>query len=434
MATSNVSIRSNSVPPGGTTAINATPPTQTSPELQALIDELTPVVTKFRQNSSPQNTQLNQSTVNVGGQDIIRISSVGIGTMTYRHHHLVINLKNNATTAQTVNLSPTFPYDYISSTEIGINVGSKTYSASGPAGLYVIGRVHRGSLRAVNNGLDPAICTVSFGSNLTPTASSSFTLSGYDSVSVAASSSGTITADFITVEKMVYTLDSMIGGLPLQNNSVFATLTTTGVSTLIGSDVTTPLFVTGGPPSTLTGTGVDTIDSEYDYWGVPSDPALFAAMVTNSYQVLEQKGGSTNSTGQGAITYDIPQNELLIALHLTAIQGASGSKTFLTPAQIQQIKVQYNGGKVVPVEEYYFRQRAKQYLAYGYDAQQLPGYRMWDGDDTSDQINNTDSAGWLDAYTAASPQFVADLASSVTTPVNYSITRESIGQGQVQVI
>lgn len=430
----NVSIRSNSVPPGGTTTLTPSPPTQTSPELAALIDELTPTITKFRQNSSPQNVNLDDTVLGIGAEQSIRIASVGLGVFCVSHHSLSITLDNTSTSSQSVSLSPHFPYNNLANTSIAINVGSKTYSASGAAGLFAAARTRRTALKNVSNGLDAALVNVTFGSNLTPTGASSMTLSGYSSVSVAASSSGTITADFVTLEKLAYSLDTLIGALPLQNNSVFATLTRRSASSILGTDVSTPLYVSGGVPSTLSATATMTTKTEYDYWSVTSDPTLYAPMVTNSYQLLEQEGLSTQSTGNHAIAFPIPQNELLIAIHMIAKNGTAGAQSYLPKSAVNELSISYNGGKITPVTEYQVRQRAKQFLVYGYDVQDLPGYRMWDGDDTSDSINNTDSAGWIDAYTAASPYFYGDVVSGTSLPINYSITRESIGQGQVQVL
>lgn len=436
MATLPTAIRSNSVQPGGNTQLQPTPPTEVTPEIAALLDELTPAVTKFRQASSMQNVNLDTVTMAAGADASIRIASVGIGVYTVTEYTGTFSLVNTAAAAQVLDISPLFPWNVITNTSVGINVGTVTYSADGPAGLMVAARARRTVLRESPNayGLASAMVRVTAGANVTLTYGTSFSLSGVASLSVAATSTGVLTVTWYSLEKLAYSLDSMIGGLPLQNNSVYATLTRRTAPSLLGTDVNSPFYVTGGVPATITATVSLQIKTEYWYWGVPSDPALYAAMVTNSYQVLQQTGLSTSSTGPGAITYNLPQNELLIATHLFMNQGAQGAQSVVGLGQYEQIIVQYNGGKVVPIAENQGRQRFRQYLVYGDDRQQVAGYAMWDGDDTSDEITDTDSSGWVDTYTAASPQLLLTLAGSVTTPVTYSVTRESIGQAQVAVV
>ena len=96
--------------------------------------------------------------------------------------------------------------------------------------------------------------------------------------------------------------------------------------------------------------------------------------------------------------------------------------------------LQYNAGGIVPVVEMAGRQRAEQFLDYGDDRQLFGGYRFWDGEATTEDLTDADQAGWIDTYSAATPQFLADIASTVVVPVVYGVTRESVVAGAVQVV
>jgi hypothetical protein len=154
-------------------------------------------------------------------------------------------------------------------------------------------------------------------------------------------------------------------------------------------------------------------------------------MVTNSYQVQEQTNLTFAATGVEALSYNIPQNQYLVAAHIVARDNNGAA---LTPAAISFARVKYNAGGVIPVQIPMDRQRALQYSDYGADIFAVPGYFLWDGDETTEALVDTDQAGWVDAYAAATPQITGDILASVVTPVTYSITRESVVAGAVQVV
>jgi hypothetical protein len=99
-----------------------------------------------------------------------------------------------------------------------------------------------------------------------------------------------------------------------------------------------------------------------------------------------------------------------------------------------RLVLQYNAGSVVPVLQFNGRERAMQFADYNADVFQVPGYRLWDGDNTSESLTTTDDAGWVDAYSAATPQLVSDLDATVVVPITYNITREAIVAGAVQTL
>jgi hypothetical protein len=439
------SIRSNPMPAAGSAATQPVPANQTPVSVSELIDYLTPAISRFRAMSSPLKVPLDTITfASLGDQKQARIASVGLGERIVSVHTAVINLANSNAGAQTVNVSPHFPYNMLANTAVQINGGETTYSVSGRAGLGVWARDRAGFWEpAVNNGfgLSPALVQSTVGANLTPTnATNPFqTFSGINTISVAATSNGNLTVQWITVEKLAHSRDTMLGALPLQNNSTYATVTRNAVGTLSTTSATNaqiPFFNAGASiTATLTSYSVQQL---YHFWGIPSDPAVYQPLIENSYQVIEQKTLTASATGTAAITYNVPQNLYLAALHIWANDNNGANLTppgGLTPATLTdftRLAIQYNAGSVVPVVEFPERARAIQYSDYGADIGVVPGYRLFDGHATAELLNISDDAGWVDTYSAAEPQLVIDVRTGVVTPVTFNVTREAIVAGAVQ--
>jgi hypothetical protein len=99
-----------------------------------------------------------------------------------------------------------------------------------------------------------------------------------------------------------------------------------------------------------------------------------------------------------------------------------------------RLVLKYNAGAVIPANEDPNRYRAEQYRQYGADLGWVTGYILWDGEATAEHPINGDQAGWIDTYAAATPQFVADIGATIATPITYSVCRESVVAGAVQVI
>src|SRR5437588_13108355 len=106
------------MPAGGPTATQPVPPSLTPGEIAALVEQMTPVVARFRQASSPMKVSLDSQSLNLGGQQGIRIASVGLGIRTITHWSVVLNLVNGAGGAQVVNLSNVFPYNLIANSRV----------------------------------------------------------------------------------------------------------------------------------------------------------------------------------------------------------------------------------------------------------------------------------------------------------------------------
>jgi hypothetical protein len=440
----------------------------TPADISALVDQLIPAVQKFRASSTIEPATLNTAAwANQGDQVITQIASVGLGIRVNSHHHFAITLKNAGTAAETVTLSPYFPFNLISNTSVSINGGATVYSASGVGGLLVSGRRKRGFFRLSADGgvgpqLSPAKCLVNVGANGTITNSAlgdmPAPLSGIRSISIAAGTSCVVTVDFETVEWFVLDEESFLGALPLQNNSTYAIMTRTLAPTFVSTsaeDQTFPFFAAGADVTVNDGTaGHYTGNTKSQYWfaSVPTDASLYTAMVSNSYQVVEQ-AGVQGTAAVGGLTYNIPQNIYLVALHRLLVDGdnsyvmfgsgEAGSQTardpdgvYLTAVnQSNKRVIQYNGGSVIPTVQFPYRARSRCWEQYNADLMALAGYLLWDGEDTSNDIQAaTDNMGWIDCYNVASPQSVEDLGASIEgTPVARFI-REVVVAGSVSVV
>jgi len=437
-----LSLQSNPQPDAGMVATQPVPPPITPADIEALVEQLTPPVAKFREQSSPLKVALDQQSLNLGDSKGIRIASVGLGVRVITHWSIVYNFINALAGAQVINVSNVWPYNHLKQTLIQINGGAQVYAADGLATLAVMTRNKPGTWEPTTGGgfglaLQKALVKVTVGANVTPTNSSGAgNFSGITSISIAASVTGVLTVDFWTVEKLALDRQSLLGMLPLQNNSTFALLTRQVVNNAIGAGPNNhafPFFTAGAVPGTLTHTAVATVTSTYDFWSVPSDQGLYQEMVQNSYQVQQQQSIAVAVTGPAALIYNIPQNQFMVAAHLWGFDTQGN----LVPADVgglNLLRLVYNAQSIQPVSHFADRERAAQFMDYGDDRQFVGGYRFWDGEDTTELVQVADQAGWIDTYAAATPQLIGDVAAGLLTPLTYSITRESVVAGAVQVV
>ena len=455
------------MPIGGMTATQSvTPVGQMTPaDIAALVDQLTPASQKFRAQSTIQKVTLSDMVWNGQGQPVtVQIAQVGLGKKTRTWHHIVITLNNAGTASQSVKLSPWFPFNLLSNSIVKINGGAAVYSASGDGGLVASARRNRSffnlsdpALTGVGPGLPNSMCAINVGANGTITNAVTggipAQLSGIASIAIAAGTSCIVTVDFTTEEWFVYDDETLLGCLPLQNSSTYATLQRTLASQFItasAGDSTKPFYNAGANMSLSALSG--TSKTEYEFASVPSDATLYASLVSNSYQVTEQSQ-ITGTAGQQGLQYNLPQNEYLIALHRILVDstgipiafsdGNIGSQTaeatnYMTAAfSANERKIQYNGGKVIPVDDTPARLQELQYRTYGDErARVLAGYLLWDGNDTVNDIQAaSDDMNWIDSYNVASPQAVEAIGGSVAnTPIVARFIRESLVSGSVQVV
>lgn len=443
------SIQSNAQPAGGVTAQQPVPPSNAPTDLESIKGALKPAIESFREQSSPMSVVLPATTFTQGGTSDggIKLASVGLGYRTITAWTGTVTITNTNAGAQTINVSPHFPYNLIQNTNVTINGGATVYSVGGVAGLMVALRNRQRQIflsetqpvvagTQIVAALPQALSTVGVtGTSVTITAQPTTTpsFSGINTIVVPATTGvATISVTFVTVEKLAFDRDTLIGALPLQNNSTYATKTHT-LNSLGGNGAQFPLFQTGGLAAGVTISCNLTQTTEYDFWSVPNDPGLYQEMVSNSYQVQEQTNLTFNATGPAAFTYNIPQNMFLIAMHVIGRNGASPSALMQWNDLVNR-KLMYNAGSVVPVVQPVTQLRAAQFLDYDRDVFTVPGYAYWDGEDTTESPVNTDQAGWVDCYMAASPQFVADIQGAFTLPLTANLTREQLVMGAVQVV
>ncbi len=449
MGGSITSVRSNSQPAGGVESLQPAPATALPQSIEQLIEMLTPAITAFRRASVPMSTQLDQgilgsaSQSGLGAVSTIRIDNVGLGYRIVREHVDTYVFTNALTTGpETVDISPWFPFIGVSNTSVKLNGGAVPYSASGPAALVTGLRTRRGALAAaIGSGVSAGLVRVVAGANLTLTAATGPSMSGYKSLSVAANTAGgaagTLTVTWYEIIRLAHSRNDLLGCLPLQNNKVYAQLITQANPSAIAASATSQnaAFYNNSSAANLTVAYYGVINSSYKFWAVPTNPALYAALVANSFQINEQTAINTASTGAGAFSYDIPQNTYLVAMHLLTTDSTGAYVSQPTSlAGLTQAQIQYNGGTVIPVQFKSPQLRAEQWADYGWDMYQVPGYLLWDGSNTSDDLTESDQAGWIDTYYAASPQLIGTVDSAVSNPLTSSIVRESLVPGSVQVV
>jgi hypothetical protein len=438
-----VALQSNAQPAAGTTSTQPVAPPIASADIADLVKAMTPAVTRFREQSSPLKVALDSQTLNLGDSKPIRIASVGLGVRVISHWQVVYNFINAAGGTVVINVSDVFPYNHMRQTQIQINGGAQVYAADGLATFAVMTRNKPGAWAISNGGgfgnaLSKALVKVTTGAGVTaPTnRTGQGNFSGLANFTIAASSTSVLTVDFWTVEKLCLDRQSLLGMLPLQNNSTFATLNRQVVNSAIGAGPNNhafPFFTAGAVPGTLTHTAVATVTSTYDFWSVPSDPGLYQEMVQNSYQVQQQQSVAVSVTGAAALTYNIPQNQFMVAAHLWGFD-TQGNLIAADAGGITILRLSYNAQSISPVTHFADRERAAQYLDYDDDRQFVGGYRFWDGEDTTEMVQMADQAGWIDTYAAATPQLIGDIAAGLLVPLTYSITRESVVAGAVQVV
>jgi hypothetical protein len=279
-------------------------------------------------------------------------------------------------------VDPWFPYSLLQSNVVSVNGSTVVFSTDGPGGLLSYARNRRGFFQGYygvssSGSLPPSLVSVAVtGANVTTTAGTSFSMSGYKTISASAATTATVTLTFMSFCKLAYSRDTLLGALPLQNNSVFATISHQPVAVLSSTSnnpKAAPFYdaisVTSATLTSWTAT------TEYDFWAVPSNAALYADMVGNSFQVLQQPAVTASATGNLAWTYALPQNQFAVAVHLVGFDS-SGNYLVTSPGSsaLSRLLLQYNGGSVIPVAQYRQQILAEQYADYGADLSLIPGY------------------------------------------------------------
>lgn len=400
-------------------------------DLAQLVDFIQPYISRFRDVSTPLNLMLDTKDLKIGSTANYRISSVGLGERTVHKVTGSIKLVNTAASAQVVQLSPIFPLNIITSVNTQIN-GNTSISNASPF-AYTLEMLRRNRDMGINPA-DARQISVTAGANVTLT-SGTGTVSGYTSLSIAASQTGTLNFEFYFEVPYVYNRDTLIGLLPLQNNSTYATVTYGMAGAMLGTTPDSPLYVANAIPATLSYDSQNTImnaTSRYDFWSVPADFTTYQYLIMNSFQIIEQPGNTFSSTGTGALKYQFPLNSFLLA-HYIVVRD-SGGALVNTKNVFSEVRLEYNGN-VYPFKTDMGIHEFIQYTDYGQNQFGRFGTVLWDGTDTSDRTNFSDSAGWVDLYNTSNPTFYGDVKpGSLTLPATYSTVRVQIVPSDVQII
>lgn len=431
-------IRGNMLPPGGVTAT-----TEAGQGLPLLPDTLTlqRMSEAFMERSEYNCIQLNKVTLTPQQQKSFIINNVGLGESLELFVEGSISLVNTAATAQDVNISPDFPYNLLSNILVQFNGQTVITNLSGYEALGIMAKRYKGVLIGLqasagskkNDQLKCRVATgiayVEAGANVTLTQGDGLT--GVTKATVAANSTGVLNFGFYLQIPFTLRQDLLLGLIPMQNNSVYASVTLT-VPALLGANAGSPLYVSGGVPSTLTATANITCQPTYNFWSIPmpNNPQLYAFLVSHSYMLLSQANNPINKTGAEALQYLLPNNYYLLSLLLTI---RDSNNALVNVAQmVDNPFLSYNGTARVDRRDINTRM-ARQIIFY--EGVPVPlGQLLWDGTDISYLTNGTNTTKWLNMYLANNPMFVADVASGFALPGSFSVLREQLVPANVQIV
>ena len=424
--------------PGAVTPVTEpVQPTNVSQVLESLVEQFASqqAIATFRQNTTWQRTVLQSRTAGQGYNNELPASvDIGLpnnGLSVYLgiKHVTTITVANTNATAETLNISPWFPYNLYASNQLSINgQGNSPHAVSSLGDLMVAVRSKLASLvKGERNAPPNAFVSVVFNS-LTPTASTLFSLSGYQSVSVAASTTGTIVVTWYEKHKLAYSRLNPMGTIPLNNTQLNAVFTKTQAPAYTSqTNASVALY---NVPNGVNITVQDTLYPTYYYWATPQDPSVYAKFVSQVYIVSEQSNITTNATGQQAFQYNLPLSQYITALHTFWTDGNGNPLTIYS--NVDNINLWLAAGTVRPVVFDTGTHQFEQALDYGQDFSVVPGYLLWDGNDTAELPMISDDTGWFNTYNASNPALVADIIGNPALPVKTRVVRESLVDGTIQ--
>lgn len=349
-----------------------------------------------------------------------------------------INLKNTAGTTQDVSLAYDFPFNIIQNLNVLFNGQLTLVNASGYELLAMSGKRNKNvflrdfsgytgrTAKAARVSRDTANITV--GAGLTLTAGDN--ICGYNKVTVAANTTGTLSFEIVLEIPFVFRHDTPLGLLALQNNSIVAQVNITAPS-ILGTTAQSPCYVATAVPSTLTvdSSAISATPVQY-YWETPADKTLYAYFVANSYMLLSTPNLTAKTTGTQALQYQMQNNFILTALLLTARDSNGGLVDPVTSFDYPTLN--YNNNTNVdrmPLQvREYLQERFYQNKPFGL------GQVLWDACIHEYESNNLSDSSFLNMYTANNPQFYMDILNGVSVPLTYSALREIIVPAQVKSV
>jgi len=397
-------------------------PVQLPPDLQAMIEAAVPnVITRtFRQNSNPQRTQLQISTgTSLGSQIIQRLENIGLVQKLNLLVSASIVLANANSSASTVTPNVSFPYNVLSNIAVMINANNQIVNASPYALLHENFIRHRFRLQDLvqagtyTQDTHLSVSVSGTGSSLSGGFPGTDGSSGY-TITCGASGNTTISVSFVLEIPFVLNEETLVGLLPLQNNTTQINLVSTINPTAAGNG--NAIFSALPSGVTLSSIAV-TVQPSQVFWTVPQNPALYQSLVANSFQIVELPNNPIVNTGTDAVKY-LAQLETYLLRCWFILRDSNNNLLSTLKNIVNNVKVYYNA--VVPVyNEYYAIHRAEQRALYGTEFG--PGVVLWDGNSTVGKPNEGDDSAWLDMFQTANPSFRMDLASgSLSLPGSYS--------------
>ncbi len=433
------SIRGNMIPPGGATA------TAEASQAQALLPDTFTLqrMSEIFMASSEQNCiKLNTVSLAVAQQTGFIINNVGLGESL----DLLITgeIELDATTESTGDLeltvSPEFPFNILSQINVQFNGQTVLVSLSGYELLGLMAKRYKDVLKNVgpsggikyNQNLARADRTIAWitANDTNVTLNSGNTLTGIDKITIAKTKKSGIKFGMYLELPFVLRKDLLFGLIPMQNNSVYATVNLT-VPNVLGTTAASPLY-TETIPATLVVTPSITCQPTYNFWSipVPNDKRLYQFLVSHSYMLLSQANNVMNKNGLESLQYNMPNNYYLLSLLLT-MRDSNGA-LIDAYANVDNPYMSYNG--TVRVDRRDMATRTARQILNSEGITSPIGQVLWDATDIAYLPNGTNTTKWLNMYQANNPQFIADIAANVGTPGSYSVLREQLVPAHVVVV
>jgi hypothetical protein len=441
MAGTQASVRGNMLPAAGVTSTTSgtsgqgqqlMPNTSTVKQLSAL----------FMENSEFNVVQMQTQTLSNAAVTNFIINNIGLGQSLELLVSGVITITNSNAGAQTLNISPEFPFNLIQNITVQFNGQTVIHSLSGYELLQIMSKrnkkmfVGEGSSAGVGYGqvdvrVPKALATLVIGGTGTLTAGNNIV--GCASVSIA-QGAATFTFSFYLELPFVFnSLDGiLIGLLPLQNNSVNCNVSIQ-CPTILGTTALAPLYGTL-TYLTLTSTAIN-IYPQYNFWAipVPNNQKLYAWLTSYNYMLLSQGSNPINNVGAKALNYSLPNNYFLTAF-VMIIRDSTTALVDPTSATvgIDNLTLNYNGTAYIDRRKELMRIARQTYYQNGFPGSL--GVSLFDLTDAEAMPNRLNTSKWLNMYLSNNPQIQADIQASFSTVGTFSVLREQLVPSQVQTV
>ena len=433
------SVRGNMVPAGGATA------TAESTQAQALLPDTFTLqrMSEIFMAASEQNCiKLNTVNLPTGQQTGFIINNVGLGESL----DLLItgSIELDATTENGANIaidvSPDFPFNILSQINVQFNGQTVLASLSGYELLGVMAKRYKDVFK--NTGasagnifnqnlarVDRTIAWITADDEYAALTTGN-TLTGISKITVTKGKKTGVKFGMYLELPFVLRRDLLFGLIPMQNNSVYATVQMT-VPNIIGTTPLTPLSI-AAIPATLKVTPEINCQPTYNFWSipVPNDRRLYQYLVSHSYMLLSQGNNVLSQSGIESMQYTMPNNYYLLGLLLTIRD--SNKALVDCYSKLDNPYLSYNG--TVRVDRRDMATRTARQIVNGEGIVSPLGQILWDATDVTYLPNGTNTTKWLNMYQANNPQFIADVAATVGVPGSYAVLREQLVPANVTVI